>query len=415
MPRTFTAQYPGICAKCDGRIEAGQAITWARRGAKGIFHANCSTVTTTIRKDVDVENPFTLEPPPRSNLFTEQITEQSYTPKPPKPNHHAPTVAPPSDPTGVFAGLAAMIQPFIKAATVALADQIDAQIKTLRTETVSLIELALANAMKQVPVTRIELYSPETKETKTIDGQHERFPVLLNLIMRRKHVYLFGGPGSGKSTAAHVVATELGLEYGYVALTAQTGESKLFGYMDAMGVYQSTKFYECYTKGGVFCIDEADNASANLLTALNGALANGHGAFPNGNQARHPDFVCVATGNTSGWGANPMFPERRPMDAAFRRRFAFISWEYDEAFETRLTLARNPKAQTWIDWVQKVRKYCSATYPKMMVTPSACLDGADLLGSMTFEEMAHMLVFKGFDKDSVSRILSANPLPKGGK
>ena len=168
----------------------------------------------------------------------------------------------------------------------------------------------------------------------------QKFGRLLQLIQLRKHVYLHGGPGSGKSTASAEIAKALNLRHGYVSLTAQTGESKLFGFVDAHGNYQKTEFYTCYTEGGVFLIDEGDNASANLLTALNGALANGHAAFPNGNQPRHPDFVCIVTGNTSGWGANPMFPERRPLDAAFRRRFAFIEWGYDEAFERRLTLAR---------------------------------------------------------------------------
>ena len=108
-----------------------------------------------------------------------------------------------------------------------------------------------------------------------------------------------------------------------------------------------------------------------------------------------------------------MFPERRPMDAAFRRRFAFISWEYDENFERRLTLARNQDAAIWLEWVQKTRKFCADTYPKLMVTPSASLDGADMIqAGIPYAEMAEMLVFKGFDKDSVIRILNANPLPK---
>ena len=100
------------------------------------------------------------------------------------------------------------------------------------------------------------------------------------------------------------------MPHGYIALTAQTSESRLFGYMDATGNYVKTRFYDCYVDGGVFVIDEADNASANLLTALNGALANGTGAFPCGNMKRHPDFVCLATGNTSGWGANPILVPR---------------------------------------------------------------------------------------------------------
>ena len=297
--------------------------------------------------------------------------------------------------------LAAMVQPYIQAS---VAD-VDKRISDAVTK-------AIKTAMEHLPVNRIEIVFPDL-ELKTIDGQHECFARLLKRVMRRKHVYLYGGPGSGKSTAGFKVADALGLRHGYISLTAQTGESRLMGYMDATGNYIKTEFFTCYTQGGVFVIDEADNASANLLTSLNGALANGHAAFPCGNMPRHADFVCIATGNTCGWGANPMFPERRPMDAAFRERFAFIEWGYDETFEKSLALAFNPNASTWIKWVQSTRKYAASTYPKLMVTPRASIEGAQmLLDGETYPVIADELIFKGFDKDSVTRILAACPLPK---
>ena len=111
-----------------------------------------------------------------------------------------------------------------------------------------------------------------------------------------------------------------------------------------------------------------------------------------------------------------MFPERRPMDAAFRERFLFLNWEYDHKFERALALAENPNAGEWIDWVQSARAYCRSTYPKLMVTPRASIQGAKLMAAgMTPETLAHMLVFKGFDADSAKRIMKAEPLPKGGR
>ena len=47
MARTFTAQYPSICARCNERIETGAPITWARRGTKGVFHAACMSADIT--------------------------------------------------------------------------------------------------------------------------------------------------------------------------------------------------------------------------------------------------------------------------------------------------------------------------------------------------------------------------------
>ena len=73
MARTFTAQYPGICAKCNERIETGAPITWARRGTKGVFHAACmastetpattTTPTTTERIPAAMPTDFTLTAP----------------------------------------------------------------------------------------------------------------------------------------------------------------------------------------------------------------------------------------------------------------------------------------------------------------------------------------------------------------
>ena len=374
----FRAKYVSTCVKCGEPINIGDSCTWARRGAKGSVHTHCFADNSTVTHSVQSNSlPFRAPSAEESNGHTPIYKDDA--------------------PAGLGPMLASLVQPYIQASTDGIEER---------------IQQAIESAIDSL-TTRIEVYHAETKETKTVDGQHERFALLLQLVSMGKHVYLYGEPGIGKSTAGIKAAEVLGLHHGYAALTPQTGISYLFGFMDATGKYVPTEFYNCYKNGGVFVIDECDNAAANLLTALNGALANGKCAFPCGNIERHKDFVCVATGNTTGWGANPKYPERRIMDGAFRRRFLFVEWAIDLKFERRLALAHNPNASKWVDWIQQTRKYCASTYPKLDVPPSASIEGASLLlADLSVFDIANMLVFKGFDKDSVTRILSANPLPE---
>ena len=164
----------------------------------------------------------------------------------------------------------------------------------------------------------------------------------------------------------------------------------------------------------MFCIDEADNASGSLLTTMNSALENGHAAFPDGMVKRHPNFVLVATGNTAGLGANPAYPERRPFDAAFRDRFVYIAWGYDTAMERKAALDVNPDAAAWVAWVQQARRWAESNLPRLTITPRASIVGADLLlgGDFDPETVADMTVFKGLDRDSRGKVLTACPLPE---
>jgi midasin (ATPase involved in ribosome maturation) len=220
-------------------------------------------------------------------------------------------------------------------------------------------------------------------------------------------------PGSGKSTDAKHAAESLKREFGYISLNPQTPESRLLGFIDANGKYRATVFFKLYTEGGVFCIDEMDNASAALLTTLNSLLENGLGAFPHGVFERHKNFIVVSTGNTTGRGGNPQFPERRAFDAAFAERFVYVYWDYDERMEREVAIAINGNAAAWVDWVQKVRAFARTNDPKLVVSPRASFKIAKYLSveSLTREEVVEAALFKGIEEQRKTRILNALPLP----
>lgn len=269
----------------------------------------------------------------------------------------------------------------------------------------------LAEAAGAIPK-RIEVVRADG-EVKKIEGVHENFEMLLKLVNVRDHVYLWGPPGSGKSTAAHQVSDALGLKFGYISLNPQTPDSRILGYMDAGGKYRTTVFREMYEKGGVMCIDEMDNAAPSLCVTINSGLESDKMAFPDGMVERHKDFVLVATGNTTGRGANPSFPERRPFDAAFAERFTYLEWDYDTKMEKSVTLSINPKAGSWLEWVWKVRGHAKKSHPRLIVSPRASFKGAKLIGQFKFDEIAEMVVFKGLDRDTIKSIMGACPSPKG--
>jgi len=105
----------------------------------------------------------------------------------------------------------------------------------------------------------------------------------------------------------------------------------LRGFVDAQGVYRGTAFRDAYENGGVFVIDEGDNApSAITVGLLNTAMASGHLVFPDGNVRKNPEFRCVLTANTNGAGPTAEFVGRFPLDPSTPTRFVRLSWDYDE-------------------------------------------------------------------------------------
>lgn len=235
------------------------------------------------------------------------------------------------------------------------------------------------------------------------DMAHRDLPTLIKLASthgangHRINVYMHGPAGSGKSTAARQAAEALKLDYGYMPLNPQTPDSRLLGYMHAGGEYVPSEFFKRYTQGGVFCLDEIDNASASLVTTLNSLLENGHGAFPNGVYARHKDFICVCTANTIGRGGDVQYPERRALDGAFLERFIFLSWEYDRTLTDNIVTAiLGTDAPEFLSWVDTEARDLQSRYPTLIVSPRAYIQAATLIKvGMSRTQVRAMAISRG--------------------
>jgi energy-coupling factor transporter ATP-binding protein EcfA2 len=156
---------------------------------------------------------------------------------------------------------------------------------------------------------------------------------VLKLISTKEPVFLYGPAGSGKTSLAVKSADILELPHYSISVNEQTTKTDFLGYFDAHSKLVMTNFRKAYEHGGVFIIDEIDAGNPNVLTVLNSALANGFMAFPDGNVARHDDFVCVCTGNTTGNEANIQYIGRNILDAATLDRFIRIYIGYSDVLE----------------------------------------------------------------------------------
>lgn len=190
----------------------------------------------------------------------------------------------------------------------------------------------------------------------TLEGPlHHKFELVLNLCVNRIPVMLVGPTGSGKNVICQNIAKSLDLEFYFS--NAITQEYKLTGFIDAHGKFQSTQFYEAFTNGGVFMLDEIDASVPDVLITLNAAISNGYFDFPTGRKEAHPDFICVAAGNTFGKGADLEYTGRTRLDAASLDRFAVVSIDYDPAIEQALANGNTELLSFLRDVRSAFRKY----------------------------------------------------------
>lgn len=400
------AKHVSTCSLCNKAVVPGQEISWGpRAGAGKAVHRAC----------FDSKRSFG-NPVPDGEF--QPIPETGITPQ------AAPTPAStPNNNNGVEALLASALLPFLEGKLTSKVSRedvtsiLDERMNGKDIET--LVAVAVSEALdKHVRKIVIETRDADNKvETKDLGIQHCKFEWLLKLVQARMYVYMYGDAGWGKTQAARSVATALGLEFYYISLNAQSSAYRLDGFIGADGkTFVETNFYKAYTEGGVYCIDEMDRASGNLLTSLNGALANGHASFPIGMRPKHKDFVCVATGNTSGRGGSSAYNAAQPLDASTLDRFVFLNWGEDNNFEMEIVKTINPdsEARQWAKYVQRVRAYAKTNFPRLIVSPRASYDGAKMLKIEGFSvdmDLADAALFRGLEKDSVNKILAACPLP----
>ena len=213
---------------------------------------------------------------------------------------------------------------------------------------------AVISTLRDMGPTRVELVYP-SGTTKIIDEHtHVKFSKIVKLAARRKPVFLTGPTGTGKSHLAKQVANSLtrigsdeplpfyetpcsaGITEGHLlGRLLPTGEAGAFEYTHAV-------LSKAYEEGGICCLEEIDASDPNTLLCVNNALETDQMTIPNRVEKwyakRHPDFILIIIGNTTGTGADRIYCGRNQLDGAFIDRFKLrmIEIDYDPVLEAKL-------------------------------------------------------------------------------
>lgn len=238
-----------------------------------------------------------------------------------------------------------------------------------------------------------------TKTEKVLDPNFEN---ILHLVAAHENVYLYGPAGSGKNTIAEQIAEALGVDF-YYQNTLVT-KFDVSGYKNAQGEYEETPFYKAWKNGGLFFADELDNSTAEAIIALNAALANGYYTFPNSGEkvAKHPDFYCIAAGNTNGQGATEEYCGRYQMDESSRDRFAFIEIDYNAKVEESICGGH----LDILDFVRDLRSVTKSLQIKLICGYRAISRLAKFYDLNT-KFVLDSFIFKGISRDDIREIAAA--------
>ena len=234
---------------------------------------------------------------------------------------------------------------------------------------------------------------------------HSQFKTITKILQsakrKEKNIMIVGGAGSGKTHLVSMIAEAMKLKFYPMSVGLQTTKSDLLGFIDAHGNYHTTPIREAFEKGGVLLLDEFDASHAGVATILNSLLANGHCSFPDGIITKHKDFICICACNTYGHGGTTDYVGRNRLDGATLDRFITVNVDYDKKLEKSLTQNDN-----WYDIISKIRTNIEKTGTKLIVSPRASMDGADLLDiGFSVKDVLDMVVFKGASKDIKTKLL----------
>jgi hypothetical protein len=324
----------------------------------------------------------------------EKMARKAGIPTPDKPFAPIPAPAPAMGGdalSGVLSGIVQAIIPMVQ----------DGFTEHVRDE----IEKAVSGLSVAKPITIKRVDAPD----KPMGIQHKLFPRIVELVenrnnmRKRKHPMLVGPSGGGKTTLGINVAKAVDLKFYGVSMSRTMLQYELLGFKSAgSGEYQATPLYYAYKDGGLLFLDEIDSSSDNALTQLHALLENGSHEFPMGRIDMHKDFVCIAAANTYGRGADRQYVGRTQLDAATIDRFIFLDFEYDEVMERAIV-----GNDAWVDKVQKIRKAAFELKERVVISPRASIDGADLLAlGWKEKDILDSVLWKGTDKNISKRILA---------
>ena len=159
---------------------------------------------------------------------------------------------------------------------------------------------------------------------------------------------LVGPAGCGKTYLVAQLAKALDVQHTIIACTAGTTEGDIVGRLLPVDGgnfrYIPSEFVNLYEGGNaLLAFDEMDKLDPNMAAVANMPLANGHAyvhlRHENPRVKRGENVYFIATANTYGTGADPLFVGSGAQDEATRDRFVYVSIDYDKRLEESIAAA----------------------------------------------------------------------------
>lgn len=214
----------------------------------------------------------------------------------------------------------------------------------------SIVQESIAGIAPRV----IEIRQPD-RDPVHLDGiVPPQFEMCLDYLTRpgangyKANVMLVGPAGCGKTYLMTLLAKALGVDCSIIGGSAGATEGQVVGWtLPGEGGafdYVPSQFASYYERGDALLgLDEIDGFDSNMLMVANMPLANGSMFVPirrkNPEMIRGENVFFVATANTYGTGANPIYAGRNQLDGATLDRFIMVTVDYDKVLEESIAAA----------------------------------------------------------------------------
>ena len=287
----------------------------------------------------------------------------------------------------------------------------DMPLETMRRIAQELIDEAIAPVARVVTV--IERADGRTSSTGDAI-LHREYATLLECAMVRDskgfspNIMLVGPAATGKTTAAIMLASQLGRELIYNPPLIENTDTE--GYRTPDGAYISAPFAATFDKPVVFLFDEFDASLASGTMPLQGPLSINTMTRPDGKViTRHKDHLVLAATNTYGRGATMEHAARNAQDGATLSRFTdMITFDYDLDMETLLVERQFPEAiaGAWRWECQQVRAHAIERGFVVADLRTMLRGAARLVAGHHIEKVRATTYLAGLDDDQTRQLLA---------
>lgn len=272
----------------------------------------------------------------------------------------------------------------------------------------AIVQESLSNVSTRI----IEVHHDNKPPIKIEGLVHPEFERALGYLRRGANVMLVGPAGCGKSHMASQLAKALDVDFGMISGSAGATESEFKGWLlpveGGKFEYCPSQFVKLYEQGNaLWCFDEIDGFDSNMLMCANVPLANGHVYVQqrreNPTVTRGKNFYFMATANTFGTGANPVYCGRNPLDEATRDRFIFISVDYDKRLEEQIGAAGGLSAAE-MSGIWELRDRCREAQLRRVISTRAFQKAAVMKqNGDSWREIRDRLL-EGWSKDEKAKV-----------